>query len=207
MAGSVNIAAEDALSEAVLRRLLAQAQSRPKVAASFPVRKGYQTEIRQNGYGQIKNVLPAFNAAAKITPFVVLMDADDRACPGATIVEWLSNQPRHPCLIIRIAVREVEAWLLADSRGLAEFLSVREDQVPADPESLADPKQTIVDLASGSRSSSIRGEIGAPINSVGKTGPYYNQALSTFVRDFWDHKEAAKASPSLARAKIALDTL
>jgi hypothetical protein len=203
----VNIAAEDSLSETVLQTLLSNAKGRLQLANRYPVRKGWQVGVGPSGYGYLKKNLPGFNAAASTIPFVVLVDADDRACPPDTITDWLSGAARHPDCIVRIAVREVEAWLLADRVGLSGFLNVSERWIPTDTARIKDPKRYIVRLAARSRTKAIRDEISPRRGSKGKTGPYYNQALSRFVKDFWDTQRAVQHSDSLSRAIRAIDLL
>lgn len=54
-------------------------------------------------------------------------------------------------MCFRIAVREVEAWLLADAEQAAGFLAVPLARIPAEPETLPDPKATLIALAGRSR--------------------------------------------------------
>ena len=58
--------------------------------------------------------------------------------------------------VFPVAVREVEAWLLADRKHLAHFLHVPITQIPLAPEELENPKQTLVNLARKSRVRSIQ---------------------------------------------------
>lgn len=59
----------------------------------------------------------------------------------------------------RIAVRAAEAWILADRGRVAEWLGVPAARVPHDPDSLDDPKPTLVDLARRSRRSRMRRDL------------------------------------------------
>jgi hypothetical protein len=204
---SVNIVAEDILSETVLQAILSQARGKLKVANRFPIKKGWEHGIGPSGYGYIKKNLRGFNAAAATTPFIVLVDADDRGCPPGTIVDWLSGATRHPQLIVRIAIREVEAWLLADRAALSDFLVVSEKCIPVQTARIKDPKRYIVRLAARSRRMAIRDQMCPAPNSRAKVGPYYNQTLRRFVRDFWDAARAATCSDSLLRAVRAIDAL
>ncbi|MDF2210039.1 hypothetical protein L1F28_15070 [Arthrospira platensis NCB002] len=42
--------------------------------------------------------------------YLVLTDLDKSECPLAIINEWLKSQPKHPNLLFRVAVKEVESW-------------------------------------------------------------------------------------------------
>lgn len=207
MPKAVNIAAEDNLSEAIIRSLLANASRQLKVANSYPIKKGWQDDVGKGGYGYIKKSLVAFNAAAAHTPFVVLIDADDRPCPPQTIAEWLEGKLQHSDLICRVAIREAEAWLLADRSGLSEYLSIPERWIPLDTARIKDPKRYIVRMAARSSRKEIRADLAPPKGSKGKTGPYYTQSLSSFAKGLWQINEASKHSESLRRAKAAIDAL
>lgn len=185
----VNIAIEDELSEVVLTQLL-----------RFSGR-GYSigTAYRRGGYGYLKRTIQGWNRAASTTPFLVLTDLDDAPCPSKLLADWLS-EPVHSNLVVRIAVREVESWLLADPNGLAAYLRVNVRFMPEHPDQLTDPKAKLVDIARKSRSTDIKSRIVPRAGSTAKQGPDYNACLSAFVRQNWDIKLAIERSPSLKRA-------
>ncbi len=190
----INLAVEDALSETVLRRLLAAADR------AFAVGTCYS----ESGYGYLKRTIAGFNAAARGTPFLVLTDLDRATCPSTLIREWLHTEP-HPNLLFRIARREVEAWLLAHADAMARFLRIRSGLIPRDPESLADPKRTLIDLAARSRSRDIRGDLVPPRGSSRVQGPDYNGRMAQFVNEHWDPAVAAASAESLRRALRAVN--
>jgi len=45
----------------------------------------------------------------------------------------------------------VEAWLLADREGFAQFLGIRCNDVAANPEAVSNPKQKVIELARKSK--------------------------------------------------------
>jgi hypothetical protein len=182
----VNLATEDELSEAVLRRLLDHAD------------RGYAvgTAYGRRGFGYLRNTITSWNRAARFVPFVVLTDLDLRLCPAELINEWLA-EPRHPNLLLRVAVREVESWLLADRSNLAQYLRVSEKWIPVNPDGLPDPKAALVDVARRSRSRAVRERIVPNRGSTAKQGRDYNSCLVEFVRGIWNIEEAAAHSASL----------
>jgi hypothetical protein len=182
----INLAVEDLLSEVVLRTLLARSERDFAVGTVF----------NRGGFGYLRRTCPGWNNAAKGVPFLLLTDLDQYACPPALIDDWLPTR-RHPNLIVRVAIREVESWILADSRNFSAFLGISRDAVPADPENLADAKQALVGLANRSRRTSTRTRLVPRIGSTAKQGPDYNQCLSEFVTRHWDEGEASASSPSL----------
>jgi hypothetical protein len=144
------------------------------------------------------STIPGWNQAARSIPFIVLTDLDRYECPAELINDWL-RVPKHRNLLFRVAVREVESWLLADPANFSEFLGVRSSLIPADTDSLPDPKATLVQLARKSRSKTIRGSIVPAKGSTAKQGPDYNGCLCTFIRERWNLEAAKANSPSLAR--------
>ncbi len=189
----VNLAVEDELSEAVLRRLLAESGRRFSVGSVYG----------RHGFGYLKNTIRGWNTAAKGVPFVVLTDLDTTECAPQLIRDWL-HEPVHPNLLLRIAVREVEAWLLADRSSIAAFLRCAHKRVPQTPESLADPKRRLVELARESKSAEVRARVAPKRGSTAQQGPEYNACLSEFVIGKWDPIAAGANSPSLKKALEAL---
>ena len=118
--------------------------------------------------------------------------------PPTVIYDWLPVE-KHPNLLFRIAVREVESWILADPANLSEFLSVKKTLVPTNTDAIADPKAAIVGLARKSRSKAIRDRMVPRKGSTAKQGPDYNGCLGWFVQKNWDIATAQGNSPSLAR--------
>jgi hypothetical protein len=92
----VNLATEDELSEAVLRRLLDHAD------------RGYAvgTAYGRRGFGYLQSTINGWNRAARFVPFIVLTDLDQRTCPTALIEDWLS-EAMQPNLLLRA---DSEGW-------------------------------------------------------------------------------------------------
>lgn len=190
MAGiPVDIAVEDELSEVVVRKVLLESTKVFHIGTTY----------RRGGYGYLRKTINGWNAAAKGKPFVVLTDLDDAECPATLIGNWLKFEPNRN-LIFRVAVRKVEAWLLADNRNLAKFLRVPERYMPREPEALRDPKATLIELAERSRFRYIRDSLLPRQGSTAKQGRGYNECLGGFVREYWDWREASSRAASLAKA-------
>ena len=77
--------------------------------------------------------LPMLNQMARFTPCLALVDFMDTGmeCPPSVPSAWTPD--RHPNLIFRVVVRELESWLLADRRGIARFLRIPAARVPSAP--------------------------------------------------------------------------
>jgi hypothetical protein len=185
----VHLAVEDELSEHVLRKLLIDTDREYAVGSVFGGR----------GFGYLRSRANNFNAAAAAgTPILLLTDLDQHGCAPEIIQDWLTMQP-HANLIFRVAVREVESWLLADRVGFADFLQVSDDLIPQEPDDIADPKQTLIDVARRSRIRSLRDALVPRDGSTATQGPDYNSCLIGFVRDHWNRNAAVERSPSLQR--------
>lgn len=190
----INLVFEDVLSEKVLRKLICCSAVDYSIGQTLP----------GGGYGWIKKKIHGLNAAAKGMPYFVLTDLDTHECAPVFVKEWL-GVPRHPNLLFRVAVREVEAWLLGCREAFAAFLGVPENRIPPNVDEIQDPKRFLVDLARRSRKGSIRRDIVPQSGSTAKVGPDYNGRLMSFVEEYWDPAVAKDRSLSLKKALEALD--
>ncbi len=142
--------------------------------------------------------LPGFNRAARHAPWVVLRDLDtDRDCAPTLAQALLPNPARH--MVFCLAVREVEAWLLADRSGFARSFGVLKERVPIHPEGVENPKAEVVRLARRSRFREVKEDVVPPSSSGAAVGPGYTGRLIRFAASRWDPQEAARRSPSLRR--------
>ncbi|MBN2380503.1 DUF4276 family protein [candidate division WOR-3 bacterium] len=188
----------------VVEGILDQVVSKRLITLYTPriqIRKAYQME----GRSQIKKRIGSYNQAAKVVPFLVLVDLDQDECPPVLIDDWLPK--KHPQLFLRVAVRQVEAWLPADREAIADFLSVGLNRIPVKPETeIEKSPEHIMKIARKSRKKIIRKSI-PPLGDTAKRGPDYNGQLSRFVMEQWDPERARKNSPSLDKTILALQKL
>lgn len=190
----INLAVEDALSEAVLQKILHQSGLPYAVGICY----------KKSGFGYLKKTIRGFNKVAKGTPFLVLTDLDKAECPPVLIQEWLPVH-KHPNLLFRVAVRAVEAWILADRTGLAKFLGISEKLLPDDVDGLEDPKQCLINLAKKSRRRELRQDIVPLPGSTARQGPNYNGRLISFVKEFWEPHTGKRNSGSLQRTVTTVE--
>jgi hypothetical protein len=188
---------EGLIDEAVVKRLITEAGG-----AVGPV-------YGKQGKKPLKAAINGYNNAGRHQPWIVLVDLDqDADCAPNLCRAWISE--KSPKLCFRVAVREVEAWLLADRQSIARFLSVPVSRVPTDPESEINPKQTMVNLAAGSKRSSIREDMIPRPGSGRSVGPAYTSRLMEFVQSpapLWRPKDAVANSQSLQRCIRCLEQL
>lgn len=182
------IVAEDVLSLAVLKKVLLA------TGRAYDIFR----EVNERGYGNIRKGIPKYLNASQGIRHVVLTDLDQASCAPGLRRDWgVATVPDG--LQFRVAIRETEAWLLADRAGFAKFAKIDVKKVPAEPERLPDPKQALVNLVRSSRDRRLIAEIVPPQGSRVPIGPFYNERLSEFVRDHWDVSVAEAVAPSLLR--------
>ena len=150
----------------------------------------------KEGKARIKARLRSYNEAARVTPWLVLVDLNgDFDCAPMLRQSWLQSPRSGMCF--RIAVRETEAWLLADRERFARFMGVSVDRVPPSPENVRDPKSLIVQLARSSSRREIRTGLVPRVNSGRTVGAAYTSYMIDFVEAHWRPGIAAKRATSL----------
>lgn len=160
----------------------------------------------QRGKDWLDERLVAYNHAAQFAHWFILRDLDrDAECAPELVARLL---PKASALMVfRIAVRAAEAWLIADPERLARFLAVSAARLPRLPDSLPDPKQTVVTLARQSRARDVREDMVPRPGSGAPVGPGYASRIADFARHHWRPRAAARNSESLATCLAALDRL
>ena len=179
-----------------------------RLAADFGIHMG--AVFGRSGKPHLKAKIDGYNQAARFSPWIVLVDLDDDfECAPSLRAAWLPTPAEH--MYLRVAVREIERWLLADRSGIAAFLSVPVRRIPRTVDDLDNPKQTLVDLARSSRSRAVREDMVPRPESGASIGPAYTSRMSEFVgkegRGRWQPTSGAQVSPSLSsciRAMIEL---
>ena len=152
----------------------------------------------RNGKNGLLKQLPNYNQAAHHSPWIVLVDLDqDASCAPPARVRWLATPAPQMCF--RIAVREIESWLLADRESLASFLSVAQSRIPAQPETLDNPKETLVNLARRSRRRDIQIDMVPRPGSGRSVGPAYTSRLIEYAGHDWRPEVAINHADSLLR--------
>jgi hypothetical protein len=160
--------------------------------------------INTSGCDKFWQDAPKFNqAAAVMGPILGLTDLDLHPCPIELITRHLNNR-KHLDFILRIAVKELESWLLADIAALAGFLGISPAVFPTNPDAEPDPKRTLVNLARRSKRKSIQEDIVPKQGSKGIVGKGYTPRMTEFIESKWDPIKAEQNSDSLRRALVAI---
>ena len=99
-------------------------------------------------------------------------------------------------------MHEIESWLMADHKSMANFLRVPEGKLPEAPDQINDPKHIIVSLARKSGRSDVRAALVPHPRSGLSSGPEYASWMTQFANEHWDPDAAIESqrSPSLLRA-------
>jgi hypothetical protein len=190
----ISAAVEGIVDEAVVRRLIAYAGGVPG-----PV-------YGKNGKQDLREKINGYNNAARHAPWMVLVDLDsDADCAQILRQDWLPMPAQRLCF--RVAVRQVEAWLMADAETLAAYLVVARRRIPADPEAIPNAKAEMINLARASRRREIRADMVPREGSGRAVGPAYTSRLMEYTERHWRPEVAAQRADSLRRAIDCLKRL
>ena len=181
------LAVEDELSEHVARKVLQSVS---------PLFKIHQV-LGGNGFTYLKKNIEKFNQIARSIPFLLITDLDAADCPPTLLQEWGSDD-LHSNFILRIAVREIESWILADRCGFSEYFKISKVNVPKEPDEIMDPKQYLVNIIRKKcRKKIIKEDIVPPKGATSNQGPGYNIRMGDFVYSGWNPVKAQENSVSL----------
>ena len=185
----VHSATEDELSESVACKIIENYV--PDATVGLKLRKG--------GSGYLKSSLHKFCQMAEREAVLMLVDLDRVTYAPSLIDNWFGGKAMPPKLFFRVAVREIESWLLADRPGLANFFEISKASLPSRPDELLDPKQSLLHAARGAPRH-IRSELLRIKGTMSTQGLGYNRVLTYFVERGWDAERARLNSPSLDRS-------
>lgn len=194
MRPQISAAVEGVTDEAVVRRVIHHVGAVPG------------NVYVQRGKGNLRQRANGFNHAARVTPWLILVDLDDDApCTPPLCRDWVPHPAPHLCF--RVAVHAMEAWLMADADALASYLSVARTSVPTDPEAEIVPKRTLVNLARRSRRPAIVKDMVPREGSGRSEGPAYASRVVEFASHHWRPDVASDRADSLRRAIACLRRL
>jgi hypothetical protein len=191
----INLLVEGDLDEAAAVRLVETVGHTPGVCYG------------KKGLSYITTKIQGFNNSVYQVPCLALVDFMDTNldCPPEVITQLLPI--RNPNMLLRVVVRELESWLLADRNNIARFLQINIDQVPIAPEQIHDPKQTLVNLARRSRSSKLRSALVPNQGSTAQVGKLYASEMKRFISELWNIESARTNADSLDRCLSSLESL
>lgn len=187
----ISIATEDQLSEAIALRLISE--------VTWP--HFVQNKLRKSGNGYLRSKMGSWYQMAQHQVMLVLTDLDRANCLVEFRDQWLVDAPPSN-LLFRIAVREVESWVLADHVATRALIGAK-GVLPMAPDDLVDPKLSLLKLAM-SAPKEIRLDMVKEVDGGLGQGLGYNARLTALVNSEWSPQRAAERSPSLARARLRL---
>ena len=152
----------------------------------------------ERGKDSLDGALSGYNAAARHGPWFVLRDLDTDAECAPSLRERLLAAPA-PGMVFRIAVREIEVWLIADVHAFARYFAVPAGRISTDLESIRRPKEYLVNLVRRSRSRKTRDDVVPREGSKARVGPGYAGRMIEFISTVWSPQEASTRSDSLRR--------
>jgi len=136
----------------------------------------------------------------------VLRDLDDEECAPSLLRRFgVDRAPVSTNLVFRVPVRQIEAWLLADSENFARHFKVPKSQMPLQPDDLLDAKEEVLRLVRRSNSLSVREGMLPREGYATRTGPEYASQLNGFTKTVWNTNRARDISPSLDRSLRAFE--
>ena len=210
MDGDINvyISVEDAVTKAVVERLLGYCSPRLKVFKDIPARGG-----------EIKNKISSLIKLSENKPVVVLIDLDNNGCAPALKSQLLHSEKTNADFIFNVAIDEAEAWLMADRENFSKYFHFPIDLIPCSSKSKMGEMKALQELCFPMKSSwvlthefmshSTDSELKAQMVATGTAskGKEYNSAILPFIADFWDIDAASKESDSLRRMITRLNNL
>ncbi|WP_248740034.1 DUF4276 family protein [Pseudomonas sp. MWU12-2029] len=175
-----------------------------ELAQAIVLQSGKAVEIQSalvaNGCAPFKTMIEKMNNVARnVMPVFMLADADQAPCVVTQRNQWMPANPAQN-FSLRLAVREAEAWILADHEGLSEFAGFSAALMDRAPDELNDPKQELLRLIRRSKRRDLREEMLPKKGAKNLVGLGYNLHLTRFVREHWSADRASQRSPSLARS-------
>ena len=189
----IALATEDQLSEAIALRLIAE------VATPHHITH----KLRKGGVGYLRTKMDSWRQMAEHQVMMVLTDLDHADCLVEFRDQWFNAKQPPANLLLRVAVREVESWVLADHAAMRALIGPK-GVLPPMPDLLADPKQMLLRLAKNAHNQ-VRQDLLKTIDGNLSPGVGYNSRLTQWVNSTWSPQRAADRSPSLARTRLRLN--
>jgi len=198
----VFISGEDDATRAVIRRLVSDYNPKLHIIQSLPARGS-----------EIKSKIPSFNELARQYPIILLTDLDDDPCAPIGKTNLLNGITQSSGFVINIACDEVEAWLMADTEGFANYFGIPLTEMPKFLPQKMQRRKPLSEislnvksswhfthqLAHLSTKSDVRAQVSVPLNDKTCKGKEYNMAVVPFIEKVWKPETGRLVSDSLNR--------
>lgn len=157
------------------------------------------TVYGKKGVGYIIEKADGFSVRGQYSPILILADLADVGVACAVDARDKLVPTPQPMTLTRLAVREIESWLVASRQELAGYLGVSIARVPSDPDDLVDAKQAFINVARSSPRTRLRNMIVPQPGVSSVVGTGYVDAFAEFMSVHWSLDSAASNSPSFAK--------
>ena len=193
------------------KRAILAVEDRSGEAVSLKILDSLGIEVSQiiglQGKGYLQNKAQSLNKTARGFPVIMLADQDlPEQCPPNLLQAWVRGT-QHPNFFLRIAVMEIESWIMADRSGITDFPAIPPNRIPQDTDAIPQPKEFLVSLTRKSRKARLRKDIVPEPGASTKVGPGYNSCIGEFVYKGWDIDRTSAVSNSLNRTLTRLRSL
>ncbi len=183
---NINVFVEDQLTEAILLNIIKNISQKCSTMV-IPCVK--------HGSGNLKKNINEYNRSARSIPVIVVTDLDTCECAPVKVHNWLPRERQNEHFLFFIIVREIEAWLLADTKNFAKWINCKENDIANPVDTIPAPKEFLVNLVRKSKRKQIIEQIVPQGNA--SQGPEYNDTLSAFVKERWSLDNAIEHSLNL----------
>ena len=194
----VYIVGEDAVTFAIIRKILVHCSDSFEIITELPARGG-----------GIKKKVQEFNNLSKSYPVILLTDLDSDTCAPVLLNRLIQN--KNDKFIFNIAVDEAEAWLMADREGFSSYFKIKLEDMPSTHQTKQGGRKLLTEmnfaykssmylthkLIQKSRSSEYKQQL-IPKKGAAK-GPEYNSCMLPFIQNAWNIDNACQHSDSLTR--------
>ena len=116
--------------------------------------------IVAGGVPRLDQRIPGLTRSAAHMNWLILRDLDREQC-APRLVRRLFAGGIPPRASLRIPVRSMESWMLADAVGFSEVFSVNQNRLPDRPDNLENAKLYLVNACRSSRRLEVRSAIPA----------------------------------------------
>lgn len=190
----VDMLVEGDCDEIVVRKLLAETGH--SVGTVFG--KGGIDKLRRLAFGISRR-------SRHGVPLIIVADHMDldEGCPGDAAAALLADRP--DLCLVRLAVPEIESWVMASRQEFADYLGVSVQLVPSNPDVVPDAKQRLVNIARKSTRKNKRMAIVPQPGTSASVGPGYIDELARFIQSDWQLSSARSSSRSLHKAAASLE--
>ncbi len=155
------------------------------------------------GKAEVDRLIPKYADAAKHgIARLVLRDLDnDEQCAGALVARLLPNSANKLCL--RIAIREIESWLMADIEAFASAIPVRKSEILLNTDDIQNPKRFILDSVRRSGNRKLKRMLLSRDANQAFEGPEYTSFLQQFAMQKWSPDRAISGGRSVSLTRSA----